>query len=55
VICRVTEFAQVLQSRGKDGIEMAVFLFLCSWLEAWAIALHPLQLDSPFCFSRLGF
>ena len=23
---------------------MAVILFLCSWLEAWAIALDPLQL-----------
>ena len=53
VICRVTEFAQVLQSRGKDGNRDGCisFVFLVGSL---AIALHPLQLDSLFCFSCLG-
>jgi hypothetical protein len=52
VICRVTEFARVLQSRGKKRgkIEMAVFP---SWFEGLAVALHPLQPDSLFCFSCL--
>ena len=55
VICRVTEFAQVLQSRGKDGNRDDCISFPVFLVGSLAIALHPLQLDSLFCFSCLAF
>ena len=45
---------RVLQSRGKEEAKSRwLHSFLCSWLESLAVALHPLQPDSLFCFGCL--